>query len=316
MKFYVSFVFFTLLSFAGFSQHERKFIREGNKNYESENYGNAIVAYQKALKETPESFEAAFNLGDALFREKKYEEAAQQFQNLAAQTDDKTKKAISYHNLGNAWLMQGKLKESIEAYKNALRNNPADDQTRYNLAFAQEQLKKQQEQQQQQQQNEQNEQDQKNQDQQNKENQQNKQNQQNRNKKDKPYDDADGDGIPDDVEKGEDKNKPRDTDNDGVPDFQDSDSDNDGIPDVKEAGENPKEPKDTDKDGMPDYRDTDSNNDGKPDGEDQQKQQALKISKEDAMRLLDALKNQEQKIQERVKKEKAKSKRVRVEKDW
>ena len=74
--------------------------------------------------------------------------------------------------------------------------------------------------------------------------------------------DSDGDGIPDEIEQGEDRDHPQDSDGDGQPDYEDSDSDNDGIPDRVEAGADPLRPVDTDQDGIPDFRDTDSDNDG------------------------------------------------------
>ncbi len=80
-------------------------------------------------------------------------------------------------------------------------------------------------------------------------------------------DDSDDDGIPDAVEAGDDPEDPVDSDGDGTPDFQDEDSDNDGIPDAIEAGDDPEDPPDTDGDGTPDYQDEDSDNDGIPDSE-------------------------------------------------
>lgn len=307
------------------AQKERKFIREGNKDYSEENYTNSIVAYQKALSEKPGSFEAGFNLGDAYFKQKKYEDAIKQFEKLAAQAQTKEDRAKVFHNLGNSFLAKGDLDKSIDAYKNSLRANPTDQQTRYNLSFALEQKKKQEQQQNQQNQQGENNQnnDQQNKDQQNQN--QNQQNQQNENQNEgksqqnnqnKNYKDSDGDGIPDDVEKGAQKDKPVDTDQDSTPDYLDSDADNDGLPDEMEAGPDPTKPKDTDKDGMPDYQDVDSDNDGKPDGEDIKPQRNVKISEEDAKRLLQMLQDKEQKIQEKVKLEKAKANKVKVEKDW
>ncbi|MDA8629837.1 gliding motility-associated C-terminal domain-containing protein, partial [Bacteroidia bacterium] len=77
--------------------------------------------------------------------------------------------------------------------------------------------------------------------------------------------DSDGDGIPDEIEKGSDGNNPIDTDGDGTPDYRDLDSDNDGIPDEVEKGSDGNNPIDTDGDGTPDYRELDSDDDGIPD---------------------------------------------------
>ncbi len=168
-----SFLLFVALVSMSYSQ-EKKLIRQGNSAYTSGEFEASELKYRKAQELQPKSFEAGFNLGDALFRQKKFEEAAKQFEYLAQQENNKINKAKAYHNLGNSYLQQQKYEESVSAYKNALRNNPDDKETRYNLAYAQRMLKKQQEQQKQDQQNkdEQNK-DQQNKDQQNKD-QQNK----------------------------------------------------------------------------------------------------------------------------------------------
>ena len=132
------------------AQKESKDVRAGNKLYEEEKYTEAEVEYRKGLQKNTQSFEANFNLGNALFRQEKYDEALKQYNTaLALSKDDKQKLAAGLHNVGNALLTSGKVKESIDAYKAALKNNPKDDDTRYNLAFAQEMLKNQEQQNQQ-----------------------------------------------------------------------------------------------------------------------------------------------------------------------
>ncbi|HOO18773.1 MAG TPA: tetratricopeptide repeat protein [Paludibacteraceae bacterium] len=127
-----------------FAQKENNDIRAGNKKYNNKKYIEAEVDYRKGLLKNPNSFEANYNLGNTLFRQKKYDEASKQFEKSAALSlHDKVKKAAAYHNLGNSLLLQNKIEESIEAYKNALRNNPKDNETRYNLAYAQLLLKNQ-----------------------------------------------------------------------------------------------------------------------------------------------------------------------------
>lgn len=132
-----------------YAQQEGADVRTGNKLYEDGKFTEAEVEYRKGLQKKPDSFEANFNLGNALFRQEKYEEAMKYYGNAAAQTpDDKAKLAAAYHNIGNSLLMGNQVEQSIEAYKQALKNNPADDETRYNLAFAQQMLKQQQQNQQ------------------------------------------------------------------------------------------------------------------------------------------------------------------------
>ena len=113
------------------------------------------MSYRKSLEKNNKSLEGEFTLGDALYKQGKYEEAAQHFNNIASTSSDKEKQAKALHNLGNSLLQQKKYQESIEAYKKALKNAPADNDTKYNLAYAQQMIRQEQEQQQQQKDNKQ-----------------------------------------------------------------------------------------------------------------------------------------------------------------
>ncbi len=137
-------VFISLAHLSLFAQKDRKYIREGNKEFASGKYQEAELAYRKALDKTEDPVKSSFNIGDALYKQKKFEDAAGQFDKLAEVETDKESVARTYHNLGNSYLQANKLKESIEAYKDALRKNPYDMETKYNLAYAQEKLKEQQ----------------------------------------------------------------------------------------------------------------------------------------------------------------------------
>jgi len=167
----------------GNPQDFRSLVREGNRQYNAEKPLDAETSYRRALDVDDRSDMATFNLGNAMYRQQKFEEAGKEFEKAASGATDKMDKARAYHNLGNSYLQQQKLQESIEAYKQSLRNNPNDMDTKYNLSYAMNLLKEQ-EQQQQNQDNQdnkdnQNQQDQ-NQDQQNQDNQDN-QNQQDQN---------------------------------------------------------------------------------------------------------------------------------------
>lgn len=128
-----------------FSQEEKLLLRDGNKAFQAENYEEAETHFSEAGMINNKIWEADFNLGNTYFKQERYAEAASQFERVASKMEDKIDKAKAYHNLGNSLLMENKLKKSIEAYKNALRNNPNDDDTRYNLAVAQKLLKEQEE---------------------------------------------------------------------------------------------------------------------------------------------------------------------------
>ncbi|MBW6489615.1 MAG: tetratricopeptide repeat protein [Lentimicrobium sp.] len=210
------------------AQKENQLIRNGNKLYEEGKFKEAEIDYRKALEKKPESVKGSFNLGNSLYRQENYEEAAKNFagaERLIKDSDVKGKSA-ALHNLGNTLLKDKKIKESIEAYKQALRINPTDDETRYNLAWAMNQLQQQQQQQ-----------------------------QQNKDNKDDKNDDK--------KEQNQQENKPND--------------------------------------------------------QEQQKEQNREkpqISKQDAERMLEALKNDEQKTLDKVNQQKVKASGVTIEKDW
>ncbi len=230
-----------------FAQDAKSYIHQGNQLYEQKKFKEAEVNYRKAVEKKNENLTGNFNLGDALYKQKKFEPAAKNFTDIASTATNTAVKARAYHNLGNSMLETKKFEESIDAYKKSLLNNPKDDATRYNLAYAQEMLKKQQ--------------------------QQNKQNQ-NQNKKDQDKKDQD--------------KKDRDKKNQ---DKKDQDKNN------------------PNKDPNQDKKDQDK--------KDQQNQpQPNQISKDDAQRMLDALNNQEQGTQDKLKNKKLKGGQAHILKDW
>ena len=179
------FTSFTILANA---QNERKFVRNGNKLFmeavkdtsrlDTTKFSNAETEYRKALNKRPTDSKWNFNLADALYKQMRFDEAASKFNELADKMETPEEKARALHNVGNSELMQQKLDESIESYKEALRNNPNDLDTKYNLAYAQ-MLKNQQ-----QQQNQQNKDQNKDQNQDQNKDQQNKDQNQDQNKND------------------------------------------------------------------------------------------------------------------------------------
>lgn len=146
-KIYITMAFM-LLSVALYAQkNDRDYLRSGNKLYKDSLFVKAEVDYRKALEKNPQSADAMYNLGNALLMQQKGKEAMAQFESAARLQKDKLKLAHIYHNMGVMLQSSKQLPQCIEAYKNALRNNPKDDETRYNLALAQKQLKDQQQQQ-------------------------------------------------------------------------------------------------------------------------------------------------------------------------
>ena len=233
-------LFLIALVTAGHAQNERKFVREGNKYYQmamedstkidTVQFNKAEIEYRKALEKKPDDAKWNFNLADALYKQKKFDESVEKFKDIADRSFNKIEKSRALHNMGNSLLMNNKLDESIEAYKQALRNNPEDLETKYNLLYAMNLKKKQEEQ----------------------------------------------------KKKDQDKNK-----------------------DNKDQKKDPN-------------KDQEKNQDQKKDQQNKdQQQQQNKISKQNAEQMLQALENNEKKIQEKVKKIQAmKAKSKNVEKDW
>ena len=127
---------------------DRDYLRSGNKLYNDSLFIKAEVDYRKALETNPKSTDAMFNLANALLMQQKAQEAMEQYQSVSKIEKDKEKLAQIYHNMGVMLQSAKQLPQCIEAYKESLRNNPKDDETRYNLALAQKQLKDQQQDQQ------------------------------------------------------------------------------------------------------------------------------------------------------------------------
>ena len=134
-------------------QETRQKVEAGNKAFAEGAYDQAEINYREAFKEGEKHRSTLnFNLGDALHKQERFEEAQKAFEMSLAEAKTKLQKAEAYHNLANNYLKQEKLAEAIQNYKQSLINNPLDEETRYNLAKALQQQKQEQQQQQQQQQ--------------------------------------------------------------------------------------------------------------------------------------------------------------------
>ncbi len=132
-----------------YGQEEREYIRKGNRLYKKGEFAGSEGMYRRAEEQTGSGHDAIFNLGDALYRQNRFSEATAEFSRAAkAGETDSLKRADGLYNLGNSLLKEQKFKESIDAYISSLKLNPDNMQAKYNLAYAQDQLKKQEEQQQ------------------------------------------------------------------------------------------------------------------------------------------------------------------------
>ena len=243
--YYIIMVAAACMLYSGAYAQTSKYVREGNQLYEQKKYKEAATDYQKALAKNPTYLPGMFNLGNSLYQQKQFDAARKVMTATAKTSTDKGGKAGANYNIGNTYMQEQKWEDAIGAYKQALRNNPQDADAKYNLSYANEMLKKQQNQ------------DKKNQDK-NKDNKKDQQNKdQNKDKQDKRKDDKDQ------------KDK-------GDPDKDKQDKDN----------------------------------------KDQQhpQSQPSKLSQQQADQLLNALQQEEKKLQDKM--QKAKGTQVKTEKDW
>ncbi len=226
-----------------FAQSNRSILNDGVSKYEEKKYSDAEIDFRKVVENSPKSFEANFNLGTSFYKQEKYDDAIKSFTASLESAEDNRSKAKVYHNIGNSLLKSNKIEQSIEAYKNALKFNPDDADTKYNLSYALELLKN------------------KNKNQQNKNNQdKNEQNKQ---------------------------------------DQQQQQNQNQQNKDQKQNQQQNQQPQ---------------NQEAKQDNTKQQQPKEQKISKEEAQRILDALKNNEKDLQKQLRKKTGRVKQT--DKDW
>ncbi len=175
----VAVVLLLLMAATAGAQTDRQLVRQGNRQFRKGNAADAEVSYRKAVEKQPRNAQANFNLGNALMAQRKDSLAVTQFEKAAKLETNPLRRAQAYHNIGVMCQQHQMFGEAIEAYKEALRNNPADDQTRYNLELCKRQQK-----QQQQNQNQQNQQNKDNKDQKDKDNKDQQQQQKDQQKQD------------------------------------------------------------------------------------------------------------------------------------
>lgn len=250
------------------------YVYEGNTLVEDD-FVSAEMAYRKAISEQPTSVAGIYNLGNSYYKKGNFEEALYRHQQAVKNAVTKEEKHKVFHNIGNILMQNKKCKEAVEAYKNALRNNPTDDETRYNLGLAKECAEQQKDQQDQ------------NKDDENKDNKDNKDENKDQDKKENE-DQKD--------KEGEDKDNKKD----------------EGDKDKKE-GEDKK-----DEDGKPKDEKEDKGKGDKDKEKDQKKPkpQPGQLSPQQIKSLLEAMNNQEKKVQEKMNAEKQKGVKIKTEKDW
>lgn len=276
MKFY-TLLLVGILGFSGFAQEDDKarlkaerkatdLVYDANALLGEENYVEAEMEYRKAISKAPNKAVGSYNLAHSYYKKGSFKEALYRSEEAAKNASSKDEKHRAYHNIGNI-LMQNELcKEAVEAFKNALRNNPNDDETRYNYALAKECAEQQKD----------------------GGGEDNKEDENKEEEKDKEKDEK----------KENDKNEDQDKKDEGDKDKKEGD---------KEEDENGK-PKDDQKDGKGDKDEKDKNQKPKP--------KPGQMSPQQIKNILEAMQNQEQKVQQKINAEKQKGAKVKTEKDW
>ena len=257
----------------------RNFMKEAEEALAENDFATAEAYYRQAIAKDPGNAAARYNLGNLYYNKDINHEAVERHSQAAEVAPEKPIKHNSFHNQGNAFMKQKKYKEAIEAYKNALRNNPKDDETRYNLALAKKMLEKEQD-------GDGGEDDQNQGD-------QDQQDQQNQDSKDQQGDQGEKEqnesGEPQDSEQGDDQENKE-----------------------KKEGDEEKENK-----GDPKNQENQDQKGDKPKEQPQQQQPVPgQLSPQQVKNLLEAMGNEEKKVQDKINAEKAKGAKTKTEKDW
>ena len=262
-----------MIAFSGGAQEVDPQLAESN-NYVFE--GNSLVdadfieaekKYRLGVSTKQNNAAGSYNLGNAYYNSELYDEAMSRHLEAVTNSDYKTEKHKAYHNIGNTLMQQKRCKEAVSAYKNALRNIPSDNESRYNLALAQECAKEQ--------------------------------------------GDGDGDGDDEDQDKDQDENKEDKEDSDDTKDKDEKNKDEGDENEDKKEGDDKE-----DEDGKPKDEEGDQKNKDPKNDKGQPQPQQGKLSPQQVKNLLEAMSNEEKKVQEKMNASKTKGVNIKTEKDW
>ncbi len=267
MKKQVLYVTLLVFSFAFSQTKEQELLAKENqellsraqKNIEKGDFASAEAKYRKVIGSDPKNTEAKYNLGNLYYRMGKNQEAQKRYIQAIETAQSKSDKHKMYHNLGNVFMNEKQYRPAVEAYKNALRNNPTDDETRYNLALAKKMLEE--------------------------------------------HGDDGGGG---DDQNEENKDEKQEGDNEEEQDQGDQGEDNQ---DKGDEGDNEQNSPEKDEEGEPKEP-----QDGQEEGTAQPREGRL--SPQQIQSLLEAMNNEEKKVQDKINAEKQKGAKVKPEKDW
>ena len=140
MKNIVLLVFLLIIS-AAFAQKKDKFLPSGNSEFADKNYRDAEANYRLSQSAFPDNSKSLYNLGNTIYTINQSAEAGQAYIKAAEKAKTRSEKHKAFHNLGNVFMKDKNYTAAVKAYRQALINNPADDETRYNFALAKKFLK-------------------------------------------------------------------------------------------------------------------------------------------------------------------------------
>jgi Ca-activated chloride channel homolog len=257
-------------------KESNKYIAEAQEALSENDFASAEASYRKAVAKDPSNLTAKYNMGNLYYNKEKSLNAEQRLKEAAEIAATKPEKHRIYHNLGNSYMQQKNYQAAVNAFKDALRNDPTDEETRYNLALAKKMLEKENQGQDQN-------------DDQNKQDNENKDKEQDQQNKDQ---NQDGEG-------GEDEKQDQEPKDEG-----------ENEKDKKEGDQNEEKEKDK---GEGEKKDQE-----KGDKEKQQQQRPTQgqLSPQQIQSLLEAMNNEEKKVQDKINAEKAKAVKVKTDKDW
>ena len=244
----------------------RALMREAREAMSENDFASAEAAYRLAIAKDPDNAAARYNMGNLYYAKEKTPEAESRLRQAAERAETKDDKHKAFHNLGNSFMKQKRYKEAVEAYKNSLRNNPKDDETRYNYALAKKMLEEEEQ-------------------------------------------EGGGGGGEDDQQE---ENEEQDQNQGGDGDNEQEQPNDEGEQEQEEPQEGEGE-----KDQPQDEGEGEPEQEQEGDNQQQQPQPAQgQLSPEQIKSLLEAMENEERKIQDKINAEKAKGARSRSEKDW
>jgi len=140
-------IFFILSLTFSFGQNWRDSLSAARSAYENKEFGDAFKHYQSTQKIAPDSIDFSDEMAQSAYKAREFEKASEIYKQGASNKKSVGEKADAYHNLGNSQMKKKDYGSAIESYKESLRQNPNDEQTRYNLSEAIRQLSNQQKQQ-------------------------------------------------------------------------------------------------------------------------------------------------------------------------